>query len=85
MKPMQDMQVYAASRGQEPLKLYKLRYKDSYEQDKFVASVNRESDIFQELIRAWGHMVLPDLRQASCLHACLFASKHASGMLLPRL
>ncbi len=64
------MQVYAASRGQG-LRLYKLRYKDSYEQDKFVASVNRERDIFQELIRAWAHMVLPDLRQASRLDKCL--------------
>ena len=58
------MQVYAASRGQEQLRVYNLRYKDSFEQDKYAASLRREQAIFEELIRAKGHMVLPDLQQA---------------------
>lgn len=57
------MQVYAASRGQEQLRVYNLHYKDSFEQDKYAASLRREQSIFEELIRAKGHMVLPDLQQ----------------------
>ena len=37
------VQVYAASRGQEPPKLYKVRYGGSYEQDRFVASLKSEN------------------------------------------
>ena len=59
------LQVYAASRGQEQLRVYNLRYKDSFEQDKYAASLRREQSIFEELIRAKGHMVLPDLQQVS--------------------
>ena len=44
--------------------MYNLRYKDSFEQDKYAASLRREQAIFEELIRAKGHMVLPDLQQA---------------------
>ena len=58
------MQVYAATRGQEQLRVYNLRYKDSFEQDKYAASLRREQAIFEELIRAKGRMVLPDLQQA---------------------
>ncbi len=60
----ESMQVYAASRGQEQLRVYNLRYKDSFEQDKYAASLRREQSILEELIRAKGHMVLPDLQQA---------------------
>ncbi len=45
--------------------MYNLRYKDSFEQDKYAASLRREQSIFEELIRAKGHMVLPDLQQVS--------------------
>ena len=66
------MQVYAATRGQEPLRVYNLRYKDSFEQDKYAASLRREQSIFEELIRAKGRMVLPDLQQARLVHETPF-------------
>lgn len=55
--------------GQQRLRVYYLRYKDSFEQDKYAASLRREQSIFEELIRAKGHMVLPDLHQASHLYS----------------
>ena len=60
-------QVYAASKKGERLRIYNLRYENSFEQDKYAAGLRREQSIFEELIRAKGHMVLPDLHQASRL------------------
>ena len=76
------MQVYAATRGHEPLRVYNLRYKDSFEQDKYAASLRREQSIFEELIRAKGRMVLPDLQQARLFCPCC---PTAAGRSLQRL
>jgi hypothetical protein len=43
--------------------VYNLRYKDSFEQDRYTAALRREQRSFEELIRSKGHMVLPELNQ----------------------
>ena len=65
--------MYAAGRGvgegaphQAPLRVYALRYRDSMEQDRYEAGLRREQRVFEELIRAKGAMVLPDLAQVGC-------------------
>ena len=63
--------MYAAGRGARegaspPLRVYALRYKDSMEQDRYEAGLRREQRVFEELIRAKGAMVLPDLAQVGC-------------------
>lgn len=62
------LQVYAASRKDVPLRVYNLRYKDSFEQDRYTAAIQREQRAFEEIIRAKGHMVLPELNQV-CMSA----------------
>ena len=60
-------QVYAAGRGKAPLRVYNLRYKDSFEQDRYMAALQREQRVFEDLIRSKGHMVLPELGQVCIL------------------
>jgi hypothetical protein len=56
-------QVYIAARGAGQVRVYELWYSDSMEQHRFQAAVAREQRAFEELIRAKGAMVLPDLGQ----------------------
>lgn len=57
------MQVYIAAQGAGAVKVYELWYGNSMEQHRFQAGVAREQRAFEELIRAKGAMVLPDLAQ----------------------
>ncbi len=57
--------MYAAGRGKAALRVYNLRYKDSFEQDRYMAALQREQRVFEDLIRSKGHMVLPELGQVS--------------------
>ena len=63
-----------------------MRYENSFEQDKYAAGLRREQSIFEELIRAKGHMVLPDLHQASRLiwqwHPAQMISQPQGGSLV---
>ena len=56
-------QVYIAAWGPGRVRVYELWYGDSMEQHRFQAGVSREQRAFEELIRAKGAMVLPDLAQ----------------------
>lgn len=75
------LQVYAAGRGKAPLRVYNLRYKDSFEQDRYMAALQREQRVFEDLIRSKGHMVLPELGQVRTC-AC---SRSVSGVCITNL
>ena len=55
--------MYIAAQGAGKVKVYELWYGNSMEQHRFQAGVSREQRAFEELIRAKGAMVLPDLAQ----------------------
>ncbi len=70
------LQVYAAGRGKAPLRVYNLRYKDSFEQDRYMAALQREQRVFEDLIHSKGHMVLPELGQVRPCAPATAGSRH---------
>lgn len=54
-----SIELFKAQRPGSPLRVYLLRYEDSPEMDKYQASVVRERNAFENLIRAKAHMALP--------------------------
>ena len=75
-------QVYKAETRDKPMKVYNLWYSKSLESDRYMATLNRENTVFEDLIQQKAFMVFPEVAQVRfSLLSCIVFSFTVNAVL----